>query len=159
MLLKRKSEEQGDYAVGMGGSKKKKPKGPGIALVIAIGHKDKHDKDSMKKAWPILKNKPRQDEEEEPPGETPIDEQSAGARLLVGREEPEPEPEWVPPPKGKQPIPFAALLRPELLSAEEKARYADSIAAYRTAANVPEGAEEDDVLDWAQRQAGAEEDE
>ena len=65
----------------------------------------------------------------------------------------------MPPPKGKQPIPFAALLRPELLSDEEKARYADSIAAYRTAANVPEGAEEDDVLDWAQRQAGAEEDE
>ena len=55
MVPKRKSEEQDDYAVGMGDSKKKKPKGPGIALVIAIGHKGKHDKDAMKKAWAVLK--------------------------------------------------------------------------------------------------------
>ena len=55
MVPKRKSEEQDDHAIGMGDSKKKKPKGPGIALVIAIGHKGKHDKDAMKKAWPMLK--------------------------------------------------------------------------------------------------------
>ena len=55
MVLKRKNEEEDDHAKGMGDSKKKKPKGPGIALVIAIGHKGKHDKDAMKKAWPMLK--------------------------------------------------------------------------------------------------------
>ena len=55
MVPKRKNEEEDDHAKGMGDSKKKKPKGPGIALVIAIGHKGKHDKDAMKKAWPMLK--------------------------------------------------------------------------------------------------------